>query len=297
MRCKYCGKVITVGADMKRGKLCGECYHRLPNVIKDHLADYTIQDLRSLLDMTTLEKEKWFLRLGNLYITEHTIGVGDFRLEVKNVESFTLEFHKREPTTKEHVYGNLSVKIITRSPRLMIEEYILDKERCFEFDYRMNEQNEPVVVFPHGIAMILNLANDALRTNAQDFVEVHKQYNAVMSIEEACKKMYRDEIRKELIEKQEKEEVRRKEEQLRQEEIRRQKEIWYQTQLRQQNQLVFEYANYFYKMSLPFSVNDLKQRRRILMRTYHPDKGGSNELAMRINMDFDVLKRYATQNV
>lgn len=47
----------------------------------------------------------------------------------------------------------------------------------------------------------------------------------------------------------------------------------------------------YYHLNIPFSQEELRNRRRILMKSAHPDSGGSIEEAEKINHYYDVLKK------
>lgn len=49
----------------------------------------------------------------------------------------------------------------------------------------------------------------------------------------------------------------------------------------------------FYGLSMPFTQDQLREKRRKLMKTAHPDEGGDTEAAADINRYFDILKKYA----
>lgn len=49
----------------------------------------------------------------------------------------------------------------------------------------------------------------------------------------------------------------------------------------------------FYGLSIPFTQDQLREKRRKLMKTAHPDEGGNTEAAADINRYFDILKKYA----
>lgn len=49
----------------------------------------------------------------------------------------------------------------------------------------------------------------------------------------------------------------------------------------------------FYGLSIPFTQDQLRGKRRKLMKTAHPDEGGDTEAAADINRYFDILKKYA----
>ena len=46
----------------------------------------------------------------------------------------------------------------------------------------------------------------------------------------------------------------------------------------------------YYHLNIPFSQEELRNRRRFLMKSAHPDSGGSTEEAEKINLYYDVLK-------
>lgn len=46
----------------------------------------------------------------------------------------------------------------------------------------------------------------------------------------------------------------------------------------------------YYHLSIPFSQEELRNKRRLLMKSAHPDSGGSTEEAEKINLYYDILK-------
>lgn len=46
----------------------------------------------------------------------------------------------------------------------------------------------------------------------------------------------------------------------------------------------------YYQLSIPFSQEELRNKRRLLMKSAHPDSGGSTEEAEKINRYYDALK-------
>ena len=55
----------------------------------------------------------------------------------------------------------------------------------------------------------------------------------------------------------------------------------------------YDEALKYFGLQFPFTEEQLKTKRRKLMKTAHPDAGGSAEDAKKINEYYDVLKRYA----
>ena len=49
----------------------------------------------------------------------------------------------------------------------------------------------------------------------------------------------------------------------------------------------------FYGLTIPFTEEQLRDKRRKLMKTAHPDEGGNTEAAADINRYFDILKKFA----
>lgn len=50
----------------------------------------------------------------------------------------------------------------------------------------------------------------------------------------------------------------------------------------------------FYGLKIPFTESELKDKRRKLMKTAHPDEGGDTETAANINRYYDILKKYTS---
>lgn len=55
----------------------------------------------------------------------------------------------------------------------------------------------------------------------------------------------------------------------------------------------YEKALKFYGLKIPFTEKELKEKRRKMMKTAHPDAGGSTNEAETINQYYDILKKYA----
>ena len=49
----------------------------------------------------------------------------------------------------------------------------------------------------------------------------------------------------------------------------------------------------FYGLAIPFTEEQLRDKRRKLIKTAHPDEGGNTEAAADINRYFDILKKFA----
>lgn len=60
--------------------------------------------------------------------------------------------------------------------------------------------------------------------------------------------------------------------------------------------LEFHNALKFYGLTIPFSEKELRERRKFLMKKYHPDAGGSDDDAKKINKYFDLLKKFASSD-
>lgn len=67
-------------------------------------------------------------------------------------------------------------------------------------------------------------------------------------------------------------------------------------QQRQQSQPQddFHKAMSFYGLTMPFTEQQLRDKRRKLMKNVHPDSGGSENDAKKINMYFDILRTYTS---
>ena len=55
----------------------------------------------------------------------------------------------------------------------------------------------------------------------------------------------------------------------------------------------YEKALKFYGLQMPFTKEELKNKRRQLMKKAHPDAGGNTEEAEKVNVYYDILMKYA----
>lgn len=55
----------------------------------------------------------------------------------------------------------------------------------------------------------------------------------------------------------------------------------------------YEKALKFYGLQMPFTKEELKNKRRQLMKKAHPDAGGNTEEAEKVNVYYDILIKYA----
>lgn len=59
--------------------------------------------------------------------------------------------------------------------------------------------------------------------------------------------------------------------------------------------LTKEEAMRLFAVKEPFTIDDLKKKRRILQKFYHPDAGGNEIMSKRINQAYDLLEKYTTK--
>lgn len=287
---------------MKKGMLCHDCYKKLPRSVQKNLTHYSFREVHQILNAASSIREGCFFKVGKFYFSDHTIRVGNFWIDVKNFQSVKLNFHNRRPPENGKMWGIPTIQIVTKSSRVAIEEAIFDERTVIKVDYRIDNKKAVTILYPIKLVVIMRLVQKALQLNMQDFTQVHEEYYKFLLKQKEREEKRRQEEEREKEERRREEwrqeEVRRKEgerqEQKREEERRRAEERRRQAYSQSRNQTAFEIANYYFKMARPFTIADLKKRRRALMKAYHPDAGGTNEQATSINKDFDVLKQYAS---
>lgn len=72
-----------------------------------------------------------------------------------------------------------------------------------------------------------------------------------------------------------------------------QRQQQYNQQQRSKNDELKDALKY-YGLSIPFTEKQLRDKRRAFMKNAHPDAGGNEKEAEKINMYFDILKKYAS---
>ncbi len=324
MKCKVCGKKITFKSIVNHGFVCEDCYNALPKSLRDQFVSgkYSHIDKISPIFFANLGSPLFGFSRLNFY--KSGIGIDGWTIDLEHIKDFHVFCKINEWLSGQKCRCMFFAKITTKNPEVTVEESILDLPVILDYHTR-NGGFE--VTFPRIFKAVIEAVKTAIQNDYTDLLWAKEKFDQLMAIEEERKRreeeerlrreeehkrreeeerLRREEERKrreeeERLRREEERKRREEEERLRREEERKRREE--ERKHREQNtyqrsssrcESEFEANNHHFQMRFPFTGKDLSKRRKELMHQYHPDMGGTNEMATCINKEYDVLKHYAS---
>ena len=200
-------------------------------------------------------------------------------LEYEHISSIR---HKFVPQ-KQHILqscltGNNFLLIITKNPKIIIW-FKLENE-LVKVKYHYEKRNYIVELADE----VIDIFNTSLKYH-------HKYIEAKKAESKGYRCDYNDWESNEASEKQQEKERQEREQR---EKERRERQKREQRESTQNINLEYERALALFMLKTPFTITELKKQRNMLIKSFHPDEGGTSEYAQHINNAFDVLKKYAS---
>lgn len=323
MRCRICGKKDTRYAKIKNGILCESCYESMPRLIRENAYGLTSkQILNSCKVMKNMKTREDYWCYVGAWDEENPLLFGDYKMSVKDteilysdLESIELSFHPIKRYYGNKLEGWSVLKFTTKKPRISIEIELPMKRNSgeiMETEIRRYEIYGDQIEYKfYGTdRYIIRVVNQIIRGEETSLGNVRDRFYKILKEQEGdgnttrsyCftekERLYREEL---------KEEERRAKERKWQESARRKAEkdagkdtgnTGYKNRSdsfadEKKTDSLFDKAKSLFGLEIPFSESDLKKRRNVLIKSAHPDAGGSEEEAVIINEYYDILKKFA----
>lgn len=319
MRCKICGRNSPRYAKIRKGVICEDCYDSMPRLIKDNVYDLTSrQILNSCRIMKRTSDRKGYWAYVGMWDDENPILFANDRLSVKDTEilysdldDISLVFHPVSRQLGNHVSGRSVLRIKTLKPKIILEielpfkGYSLDAEESIRYDIYGDEISYRF----YGIdKYVVKIVKEIISGQRKGLDEVKERYLSMLDDLERtgdntrsyCITEEERQFRENLKNKKESEE-RERQQRYNEERSRRSRGEWSSSSGRRENtgnsstsaDSMLDKAKKMFGLEIPFSERELKEKRNKLIRSAHPDEGGSNEAASLINEYYDILKRFA----
>ena len=197
--------------------------------------------------------------------------------------------------------GRVTVIAELKKPHVLIEEPILPEE--IAVPYSIHGQ-EIVYQYPYFLETTFVQLQKCLKDKEYDMTSYIEKVNRCMEkYREKKEQIRREEEEKRTQEARKKEEAERAREARRREEAKRAEETRKRAEeakrkaeerKAQEKKYAFcEEERRLFQLNMPYTQAELKKKRRLLLKQCHPDAGGSEEMAKRINTAYDVLWKYA----
>lgn len=277
--CKICeNKTLDGKIKIKGGHICQRCYTLLPQGVRNSISSFSATQLKQIKKISRKanppDDNVWKIS-GHFKVGANAIYLNGTEYQVKNLRSVRLNFHPRDlghsPNT---ALGMPSIVIETKDPHILIEETFQD-DIC-EVEYIISGMNI-TYLFSREIDYVISCVQKAIDREIPFIPEAKRDMDREKQEQEARR---RNEYARQRAEKAKQEEKRRRESE------RRKKQKRDETPL--------EAALRIYGLQQPFSLESLKQRRNLLLKTQpiHPDNGGTNERFKEFQSAYEILLKF-----
>lgn len=280
--CGNCGKEYGE-YECKDGSLCRHCFDRLPESVQKRCGYFTKRELHRL-NRQLAEPEIWG-RIGALGIGKDMISIGGKGIRLKNVKRIGLNFHPLKAGGRPGtVMGAVTVAAELRHPHIMIEEPL--SREYMTVSYRISGR-EIAYRYSRWLESFVEMLQECLKKRICDMTPYKEKVCAL--IRGYDREKAEEEIRAGEEKRRRAEETRKRAEQARKKAHEEQAD----KAARACGGESLQRARKLFQVENRYTRDELKERRRRLLKKYHPDAGGSEEMAKRINMAYDLLNQYA----
>lgn len=273
VKCKLCYEKLDYKSyKIKKGHICKRCYDMQPSCIRNSIRTITNKQIFHINKVVhTATPKNWF-KYGEFRLSEKSVRVNDWEIEIKDIESIKLDCQPLYPSmlAANLVHGNIILVIETKVPHIIIRETIITKDIM----YSISGKN---IYYNYG--KDLQMVISQLQRNINNQI-----YNAKKVFEYFQQHDEEEKKERERREKQREYEERAKNS--------RQSDDRDNTNKNHSSKSKgdLDAAMKIFGMTVPFTIEELKKKRKQLAIKYHPDQGGSVEMCAKINAAFDILK-------
>ncbi len=270
MKCKLCFETISYKDNkIKNGYICRDCYDMQLACVRNNLKELRNKEIFGINTIIHKANSSCWFRYGEFKLSNESICVKDWEISLRDVEAVRLDFqplYQSRLCSGSVAYGNIILEIETKHPHIVIREIILSKDVIYSISGRN--------IFYKFDGMLQTIVS-MLQKN------LHNQVYNARSIYNYFKQQEEDAQREE--------ERKAKQRQYKQN-TRNSRQEKHRERTCSENKLALEEAMKTLGISKPFTIEQLKKKRKQLAVKYHPDQGGSVEMCAKINAAFDLLK-------
>ena len=274
-KCKICLKNAKIIYKAQNGKICDECYNKLPKAVQNNISNLKPRQLKEIMEIIKPPKTKSWASMLGLRLCNYSIIINDWEIRLKNIYEISANFY---PTSycdelgSNYANGIITIKVETRDPHLIIEEPLLTRPvRFIISDISIR------YLFPPELLNLINTIQASIKDGSNSLLK----YKVKLTIEEEAKR------------RREREAERRRKEQADRDRKAGKKER------RTSHNEAFIQSDYDAALDLlsikaPFTIEELKRKRNNLIKQYHPDQAnGDAGKCSEINNAYDILEKYA----
>lgn len=311
MVCKLCGKRATKYIKVKNGIICPNCYDNLPTMVADNVRDLTPQNIKStnkIMGKVSSVDNYWG------YIDEdYTFMFSDDRLCVdeteilyKNIKDIYLNFHPTDKVNSSNTFtglvkGYTTLVVITKKPEIRIEKRLAKKDNI---RYSIHGNDITYIYETLDLLLVSNIKKVILKEERnlgffkEEFIYKVNETELERIIREVREREKENEENEKLKQKYEdaKRKIEEEEKRKREEKFNRRnkKNEGKRKDANKEKELSnFEKAQKLFGVEIPYTEDEIKKAYYKLIKSNHPDEGGTAEDASKINSYYDLLKKFA----
>lgn len=309
MKCNICNHKILDKNEkitLKKGCICKKCLAELPKPMQGNVEKYTAAQVNYLKNIMYISKEDrpWILSENGVFgLGTDYVCLKGYAFPLSEIESFRLVFCPlAEGKSANTAIGTVTIELTLKKYKTQL--------RCLWFEHRVTvpysiTKDDILYHFPKNIAYWVNVVTEAVK-KGEDFSKIKVEFeHKKKAREEATRRAKEEADRK-------RQEQRRRQEQAYREQQRRQEQAYRENQKRRQEyredqnreeqyhqrrtstNITLKEAEALFQMSTPFTKEQIRKKRNILLKKNHPDEGGSPEMCKKINLSYEVLLKAAS---
>lgn len=265
MVCKSCGGVLLDPVKVKRGRICRYCYDGLPESAKANVRRFTADQVRQIRGLAgEPEGEKILASCGAFKVTRSGVQLNGKAFKLKDLSGVGLNFHPSAPgLVPGTVSGTPTVVIHTKAPHYMFEEPFCPTEVIVH--YQITGKNIEYG-FPLKIERLFFYIGKCLDKGSQDltsYIDAYFRATRGKNSPPHGEPPPNDAPPP-------------------------------NDGPRRKPRTELEMAEELFGITPPYTAEKIRHTRNILLKKYHPDLGGSEELTKKINAAYRLLMKHAS---
>lgn len=291
MKCVLCRKkedgMVKIKAGFPHGHICSDCLDSFPESIRMNIERFTVRQLGMLKKIIRRTDSKPWLECGDFGVTNSGVVLKGIEYPIQSLRSVGLNFHPKcigkHPKT---VSGIVTAVIQTRNPHFLIEEPLFHDDITVGYNingkrisYRYSYETE--LLFQK-IQECIDSGDGDLASRIDDY------YKSVMNMKKYTESKNRYRQKKETDEGNHGNRDSNN-------------HGWKKTDTdgkrtdTKRPLSEFDEAKQLFGVQMPYTSNEIKNRRNMLLKKFHPDnKDGSIEMCQKINTSYDLLQKFVS---
>ena len=305
-KCEICGKLGTHAC--RDGHICGSCYKKLPECVKNDITNIYAEDIRIMLDIFDKSDEIYQAHTQSSVgsedaIFDYVLPMGDRYIAYQYVKRGMLSAVPIRKVQDKTYFCDIIVEVYLKDSQVILQQVIgranVEIETRFYGDgaKRIDSFAEPK--WQKIVAAFANIDAERERQEAKTAQEREQR----RAQQDAARRRQAEARKRAAEEQQRREESARQARKNKQERSQynspsnRDADGWYERPNRLPTHAEYRAALQMYELTYPYDKETLNKVHRRLQRRYHPDVNPNNaEISKKVNEYYDYLILFIDDN-